>query len=214
MKKLLSLLVVLCLLVALSGCQKVQQAADAVTAKEFSLGTVNGNHYQNDFVGIQCELSNDWTIYNEAQIAEMFGLYADSFTEEDFKEMIEESGSSIIFYAEDSVTLSSVNISVTDTKSYSTAMGDHKELVDSIIEQMPEMMEQSVMTNVKVEADTFPFCGEDTYGTYITASVYDIPAFERQVISIEGTYSITLTVCSYYEDSTMELLELFTAYEG
>ena len=217
MKKLLALLMALCLLVVLGGCQKLQQAADAVNAKEFSLGTVNGNSYENDFVGIRCDLPQAWTIYDEAQLAKMIGLISDTFTEGDFEDLVEETGSSIIFYAENTSTLSSINITVADTESYDLAMSDHKKLVDAMVEQMPEMMEQTYSTNItdiNVEADTFSFCGEDTYGTYITASVYGAPIFQRQVIAVEGTYNITLTVCSYYEDSTMELLELFTAYEG
>lgn len=213
LQKLAALLLALCLLAALGGCQKLQQAADAVNAKEFSMGTVNGNSYENDFVDIRCELPEDWTIYDEAQLAEMIGLYADTFTEGDFKNLVEETGSSLIFYAQNPNTLSSINITVADTESYNMAMGDHKKLVDAMIEQMPEMLEQAYMTDVKVEADTFSFCGEDTYGIYITASVYETPIFERQVVAVEGTYSITLTVCSYHEDSTMELLELLKPYE-
>ena len=64
-----------------------------------------------------------------------------------------------------------------------------------------------------METDTFSFCGEDTYGTYITATVYGVPIFQRQVIDVEGTYNITITVCSYEEDNTMELLELLKPFE-
>lgn len=213
LQKFAALLLALCLLAALGGCQKIQQAADAVNAKEFSMGTVNGNSYENDFVGIRCDLPQDWTIYDEAQLAEMIGLFSDTFTEGDFKDLVEETGTSVIFYAENPSTLSSINITVGDTESYDMAMSDHKALVDAMVEQMPEMMEQAYTTDVKVETDTFSFCGEDTYGTYITATVYGVPIFQRQVIDVEGTYNITITVCSYEEDNTMELLELLKPYE-
>ena len=213
LQKFAALLLALCLLAALGGCQKLQQAADAVNAKEFSMGTVNGNSYENDFVGIRCDLPQDWTIYDEAQLAEMLGLFSDTFTEGDFKDLVEETGTSLIFYAENPSTLSSINITVADTESYDMAMSDHKALVDAMVEQMPEMMEQAHTTDVKVETDTFSFCGEDTYGTYITATVYGVPIFQRQVIDVEGTYNLTITVCSYEEDNTMELLELLKPYE-
>lgn len=213
-QKSVAILFVLCLVFALGGCQKLQQAADAVTAKEFSLGTVSGNHYENDFVGIQCDLASDWVIYDEEGISELTGVLYDSFTEAEAKKMVEESGSAMIFYAQNPSTFSTINITVSDTESYSMAMGDHKKLIDTMVTKMPELLEQAYMTNVTCTAETFSFCGEDNYGIYTTASVYELPLFERQVILVEGTYSITLTVCAYHEDTTMELLDLIKPYEG
>ena len=213
-KKTSAIILALCMLLSLCGCQKFQQAADAITAKEFSLGTVSGNHYENDFVGIQCDLDSDWVIYDEEGISKLTGALYDSFTEEEAKKMVEESGSAMIFYAENPNNFSTINITVSDTESYSMAMGDHKKLIDTMVEQMPELLEQSYMTDVSCTAETFSFCGEDNYGIYTTASVYELPLFERQVILVEGTYSITLTVCAYHQDTTMELMDLIRPYEA
>lgn len=214
LKKTAFIVLAICLTLALFGCEKLQKAADAVNAKEFSLGTVSGNHYENDFVGIQCDLDSEWEIYDEEGIAQLTGTLYDSFTEGEAKKIIEESGSVMIFYAENPNNFSTINITVSDTKTYDMAMGDHKKLIDTMVEQMPELLEQSYMTDVSCTAETFSFCGEDNYGIYTTASVYELPLFERQVILVEGTYSITLTVCAYNQDTTMELMDLIQPYEA
>lgn len=213
-QKFFILLLVVSILLSLAACNKAEKLVDAVTAKEFSLGTVSGNHYENDFVGIQCDLDSYWVIYDEEGISKLTGALYDSFTEEEAKKMVEESGSAMIFYAQNTFTFSTINITVSDTESYSMAMGDHKKLIDTMVEQMPELLEQSYMTDVSCTAETFSFCGEDNYGIYTTASVYELPLFERQVILVEGTYSITLTVCAYQQDTTMELMDLIRPYEA
>ena len=213
-QKFFILLLVVSMLLSLAACNKAEKLVDAVTAKEFSLGTVSGNHYENDFVGIQCDLDSYWVIYDEEGISKLTGALYDSFTEEEAKKMVEESGSAMIFYAQNTFTFSTINITVSDTESYSMAMGDHKKLIDTMVEQMPELLEQSYMTDVSCTAETFSFCGEDNYGIYTTASVYELPLFERQVILVEGTYSITLTVCAYQQDTTMELTDLIRPHEA
>ena len=213
-QKFFILLLVMSMLLSLAACNKAEKLVDAVTAKDFSLGTVSGNHYENDFVGIQCDLDSYWVIYDEEGISKLTGALYDSFTEEEAKKMVEESGSAMIFYAQNTFTFSTINITVSDTESYSMAMGDHKKLIDTMVEQMPELLEQSYMTDVSCTAETFSFCGEDNYGIYTTASVYELPLFERQVILVEGTYIITLTVCAYQQDTTMELMDLIRPYEA
>ena len=213
-KKLAVLFLALCLLLAVSGCRKLGQIADAVDAKPFSIGTVEGNRYVNDFISLQCELDDEWDIYTHEQLAQLSGVVSDMFTDEEVRELVEDSSSVFVYYAENLQTYASVNITVSNTESYGAALTDHDELVDAISEQMPEMLAQSYMEDIVCKPDTFSFCGEDEYGIYISATAYGLPMYERQVIIVEGTYTIALTVCTYMEDTTMDLLKLFSSYEG
>lgn len=212
-QKVAALLLALCLLLVMGGCKKTEQLIDAVNAKDFSMGTVSGSHYQNGFVGVQCELDDSWMIYDNDALSEISGRIDDVLTDEKVKEIVENSGSVFIFYAENLETYATINIVVTNTDSYAVTLSDHNKTVDAIVEQYPDILAQNGLSDVVCRADTFSFCGEDEYGIYISGTTEDIPIFERQVLITEGTYSITLTVCTYFEDTTAELLELFTAYE-
>ena len=52
--------------------------------KDFLLGTVNGNVYENSFIGIGCELDKNWNFYNEEQILEVNDMTKD-MVGEDYK---------------------------------------------------------------------------------------------------------------------------------
>ena len=213
-QKFFILLLVVSMLLSLAACSKAEKLVDAVTAKDFSLGTVSGNHYENDFVGVQCDLADSWTIHGEDKLAELSGLVANSFSGEEAKKLVEENNSVFLFYAEEAETFHSINIVVTNTESYSLAMLEHKEFVDQMVAQMPALLAQSYMEDITCQAETFSFCGEEVYGIGISATANGIPIYERQVVILEGTYSITLTACTYFEDTTADLLGFFSAFEG
>lgn len=208
------ILLALSLLFSLSACGKAEKLMDAVNAKEFSMGTVSGNHYKNNFVGIQIDLDDSWVISDEEDLAEKSGQVDDVLTDEKVKELVENSDSAFIFYAENLETYNSINIVVTNTDSYAVTLSDHNKTIDTIVEQYPEIFSSSGMEDVVCRAESFPFCGEDEYGIYISGTTADIPVFERQVLITEGTYSISITVCTYFEDTTADLLSFFSSYEG
>ena len=96
MKKIISLLLVLVMAISISACsgeksekttpekpteeatQEVstevitQEPIEAVeSAEEFSLGTVNGNVYTNEFIGIEFTADSDWKYKTDEEMAEV-----------------------------------------------------------------------------------------------------------------------------------------------
>jgi hypothetical protein len=54
---------------------------------EFTLGTVEGNVYENTFIGIGCTLGSDWTYYSDEKIREINNAAA-SLAGEEFRQMM------------------------------------------------------------------------------------------------------------------------------
>ena len=75
-----------------------EEAEETYEAEEM-IGEKSGNSYANETLGIRAEFSDNWTILDDEQTAQMLGLVADNFSEVDLAEQLRESGSLYDLYA-------------------------------------------------------------------------------------------------------------------
>ena len=73
MKKLLVMLLTIALAMAMVACGTENNVDSEITStvRESFLGNVNGSVYENDFIGIGCELDEQWTYCTEEELAEL-----------------------------------------------------------------------------------------------------------------------------------------------
>lgn len=213
-QKITAVFLLLGLLLSMGACSKIEQLADAVETKPFSAGTVEGSTYTNEFIGISCALDESWTISSQEELAQQMGMVADVFTDEDLVKQIESSNSAFLFMATQNDGLGNINITASNTESFAAALSDQNAIVDEVAAQLPEAFAASSMEVIDCGTGSISFCGEEHYGIQSHLSYYDVPIYQRQILLIRGTYSVTITISTYYEDTTQELLDLFTSLEN
>lgn len=70
MKRAAGLLLALVLVLSMAACGK-KDGDGGDSQSGFQRGTIENGIYTNTFVGIGCQLSDDWTYYTDEQLAEL-----------------------------------------------------------------------------------------------------------------------------------------------
>ena len=73
MKRAAGLLLALVLVLSMAACGK-KDGDGGDSQSGFQRGTIENGIYTNTFVGIGCQLSDDWTYYTDEQLAELSGV--------------------------------------------------------------------------------------------------------------------------------------------
>ena len=69
---------------------------------------------------------------------------------------------------------------------------------------------QAGITLQSMEIVTVNFLGEEHYAMYTVAETQDVPYYMVQLLNYDiGAYGVTLTISSFIEDKTGEVLDLF-----
>lgn len=206
------------LLTACGGDQDVSGTIDpqedgAAEEKEFQMGEMNGGTYTNAFLGISCQLSDDWTYYNEEQIAEINNMVADSISDEELSEMMEKASTVQDMYAASSDGLATINVVFENMGVvYGTVM-DEEKYIQTASPNLEKALTDMGMTDVQMEETTREFAGATRHSLRVSGSMNEVPVFEELVCIKEGNYMATITMASYMEDITDDMAALFTAVE-
>ena len=80
MKRAAGLLLALVLVLSMAACGK-KDGDGGDSQSGFQRGTIENGIYTNTFVGIGCQLSDDWTYFTDEQLAELSGVVAESSEE-------------------------------------------------------------------------------------------------------------------------------------
>ena len=180
--------------------------------QEFESGFIIGGSYTNGLLDISCTLGSDWMFYTEEQLAQLNGLVMDSFSDDDIREKMENSGVVYDMYATSLDGTKNVNIVFEDLGLVHGALLTEEAYADLSIEQLAPTLEAAGMTDVSCEATTVQFCGSEHAAINVTAKVSDIDLYETLVCMKAGKYMCCITFASYVENHCSEVMEFF--YEG
>lgn len=209
MKKTVSLLLALVMLLALPL---------AVCAEDdsFAAGTVDGNTYWNEALSLGCTLGDDWYFYSDEEIVEVNGATAD-LLKDDLAEAVREAGTMMDMMAMDLETGDNVNVNLERLSLANSLLINEESYVKLSMDQMEIAMEQIGVTDLTMENGTMEFAGEDHAYIHLsgnmTVEVEDgsvsLPLYETLVIIKNGRTIIVVTACTYWEDTTGDILSNF-----
>lgn len=220
MKKFTGLLLAALLLICTVGAGRPILADDDPTAKPTSepiwkeglltLGTVNGDVYENTTLGYGCKLEG-WTIADAAAIAAMNNI-GESLVSADVQELIRQGGSFIEFSASSADNLQSITVTFQDIeKNYGAAASlfTVDQLVEAMLPMLPSMLENAGFSDVKAESAQIPL-GTDLHpGIVITSKIYGVDAYQKEACIRCGDYMAFVCVSSFASDATDDILKLF-----
>lgn len=187
--------------------------ADTGTASP-SLGTYDNFIYTNEFLGIRCELNENWIVADSTQLAEIIGAASDMITDEELAQIIADSGSSMVFYASADEGLVSMNI-VTENLGvlYGTVL-DEESYLNLAMASVPQALESIGLTDVTMELVTLNYLGTENVAVQVHGLFQGMDFYETIVPRKVGNYMALLTIASYYENIGQDLLENFSLLES
>ena len=172
------------------------------------LGTVDGNTYTNETLGLRCELGDSWYVYSETKLASLMGVVADSLSDSIIGDAIDNNQSVTVFFAMDTTTYGNINITI--SKDSMSALGEEN-FVALMVPQMKPLLEQSGFENVTCTEAEFEFAGQTHTGIDITATVQGMTVYERQVYLMADSCMYVVTATAYEENGAQAMLDTFTA---
>ena len=179
--------------------------------EELEMGSVNGGTYTNAFAGIGCALDETWVFYTKAQIAELNGFLTDGTSDEDMKKLMENSQSVQDMYASSTDGLMTINVVFQNMGLLLGTTMSAQEYAELHVTQIPDAMAAYGFEDVAASVTTAELAGEERPAIALTATIQDIPVYELIVCLRQGNYIYCVTLCSYTEDVTAQMAELFYA---
>ena len=208
MKRLVSFLVALtmvfcCMSAALGEPESNLWNGDTL----LTLGTVNGNTYENQVMGYGCVLEG-WSFANADDIAEMNNWAKDILTE-DAQALIESVDSFMDMYASSEDGMCNVVVQFQNMGRIYGALLTEKMIVDISLPQLAPMLEQTGYEDVVAEAATIRLGDNDHAGFAVSGTFYGLPIYQKEVCILCGDYMGLVTVTSYFTDLTDEVFASF-----
>ena len=234
-KKLLALILALALVFALTACgsdPKGSVTQDDSTATpapanepeatpepepedSVEMGSMNGGTYSNTFVGIGCKLDDTWTYYSDDEIIALNGLMVESIDDEELAQQLSESESFYDMFASKDDGLFSVNVVLENLGLLYGHTLDASGYIDIAMESLEDQLAIMGINTTTCEKVSFDFCGKQTDGIYIVGTMnvegFEVEMFQRMACVKAGSYMTCITACSYFEDITTDILDMFYA---
>ena len=194
----------------------VESGDTTAEEKTVTMGRIEGGKYINEYAGYACELDSNWVFFGADELQQLpenvKELIADS-------EMADLMGGVVQFtdmFAENVNAMANVNVlyqKMSMQERLAFALLSDDEIADEILTNKDMMMEAYAQMgmNVKtIEKCTVTFLGEERIALRTLGEIQGIPYWQIQVFDYHlGQYSVTLTISSYTEDKTAQVLDLF-----
>lgn len=229
------LAMLLILTVLLAGCgNKQEHVAGTITPNEtqittaeaaeeenpVALGQMEGGIYTNTYAGFGCELDSEWVYYSAEQLQELPENVEELIKDSKLGEAIADAAQIFDMQAENITDLTTMNVVYTKLgiqERLAYAMMSEEQILDLILGQSDTLTEAYTQAGFEVlgiEKVKVNFLGEERSAVRTSATIQGVNYYILQVYDYNlGQLGVTLTVGSYVEDKTEELLNLFYAVE-
>lgn len=180
---------------------------ETTAGPELSLGSTSGNRWENEFIGIGCKLDENWIFMSDEEIRQNNQL-ANDLVGDEYKEALE---SADVIY-----DMMASHANGTDTVSASMEKLSGAALLineETYIELSKESLEGTIISmgveNVQTTAEEITFAGESHYGIRLEGEYSGIKIYETLIAVKCSGYMACVTVCTWVEDGTQEILDCF-----
>jgi len=225
MKKFICVLLVISVLLAGCGKGNTEQPDTTQTPTETTeqvklpernvqMGILDGNTYTNEYVGFGIDMDANWAALPAEQLQEMPENVRDMFKGTDLEDVKFTQFTDVMAENVDQMVNFNVlyqKLGMQERLAY--ALMSEEQILDSVLAMSNTLVEAYANAGITVESvekKNISFLGEDRVAMYTVASVQGIPYYILQLYYYNlGTYGITFTVGSFYEENSESVLELF-----
>lgn len=198
-----------------------KQDTEDEAGKNTSLGRIQGGVYVNEYMGVTCNLDSSWEFYTAEELQEIPENVEAVFEGTAMEDEMSNLTSITDMSAENATDLTSMNIlyqklSLQDRLAFKNMTNDDivKNMLTAQKDVLIQMYAQAGINVHEIYEKTVTFCGEERLAIYMECDVSGVAYYGLQVVDYSlGEYAVTLTVTSFVDDKTDELLALFEKYE-
>ena len=186
---------------------------------EIRIGSVTGGNYRNEYFGVACDFSSDWTFYTDEELATLYSTVVDLTNDEEVSALLEEGGYAYDMFAYADSGLVTVNAVIEKLSLiYGVTLSEEEYAqlsMDNAVDGLNSIDGYAVQSS---ELTTITFAGAEHSAirllTTYTEDGYDYDLYQLLVCVKNSNYVMGVTFTSYIEDITDTLAEGFYAIEG
>jgi len=180
---------------------------ETTAGPELSLGSTSGNRWENQFIGIGCELDENWTFMTDEEIRQQNQVSSDLVGDE-YKEAME--SANVIYDMMATHANQTDTVSVTMEKLSGAALLITEELY---IEASKESLEGAIgsmgVENIQTSVEEADFAGESHYSILLEGEYSGVKIYEKLAVVKCNGYMACITVATWVENRTEEILDSF-----
>lgn len=207
MKKMILFVTIIAFAVSCIGAA----CAETVDAHQL-FGTVTGDVYENEYLGIGCKLDG-WYYYSEEDIAAANQMARDVFSSKDIGAILNNVNVLYLMMAEFSNGMENVNIVLQhENETYMSmvdAVGVEGLLNMGGKDYYASMLEQAGYSNINIDITKISIGGAEFSGMQVSYDFMGVTACIKQVYSLYGDYMMILTVCGPSYENVDDVLSRF-----
>lgn len=188
--------------------------------KEVSFGKIQNGVYSNAYMGLSCYLNTDWEYYTASELQDMEGVALDALKGSELEKFVEKTEYIMDMKAECVKDMTTVNVVYTKLSKLDQARyaeWSDKEIVEKTLSSVDLVADSYAQAGMKVKSatpKTVYFLGETRTALHMTMEAMGTSYYTLQLYDYHtGEYATSLTLASFGQDKTMELLSLFSKYE-
>lgn len=184
--------------------------------RPMALGRMENGVYTNTYAGIGCALDDSWTCYSAEELQSLSEDVIAAFDGTAVADVIEDGTQIYDMQADNEEALTTTNVvfvklGMRERIAYKL-MSDEA-VIQTVLDQKDMLVEGYTQAGIEVssmEAVPATFLGEERMVLRTEAAVQGVPYYILQAFDYRlGEFGMTVTVGSYVEDHTQELLQLY-----
>lgn len=207
MKRFLAVVMMLCMLTAMFGCSnKNPDTETGGAARTLSRGTVEGDVYTSEFIGVSFTKPKTWVYSTDEEIAAAMQIGAELLDVENFAEQASKMNNIYDMMVRDTMTGNNINIVFENLKASASSNITVEQYIEVIKKQMGE---QAQMLGYKFGEAEKCKLGEQEFYRLPAQGEYMGSTFNQRIyLRKEGAYMIviTLTLMDNSDGATFEAL--------
>ena len=193
--------------------ESTEEAAESSEDEgEFSVGTVDGNSYVNEYFGVKLGLLDGYSFVDDETLAQITGLTADMLSDNKLlAKAIEDGTATIIAYAADSTGLNNVNVTVQSNASLANAILDEEAVLKASVDQAKSALEAQGISNITYDVVEKEVAGENHKVLKMNGE-YNGIEFHNEMVNLQkGDYMLAFAATSFNGDSTGAMIDAVEA---
>lgn len=200
MKKIFTLVVCLAMLLSFVACS---------TGPEFSLGTIEGDTYQSEFIGLGFKYQGSWRYYNDKEIKEL-NQTVENMADDEYLEVVKNADVVYDMMAVNTENQTdNVNIALEKVNAVTLATLDITENYEKTVSTVKSTFENMGYTNIQHQISKVMIDGKEYECLNITAEIAGVTMYQTSVAIKCNGYLANIAVTSYGKDKSGDILGYF-----
>ncbi|MBR4057990.1 MAG: hypothetical protein IKK00_07685 [Oscillospiraceae bacterium] len=177
-------------------------------AKEFSLGTVSGQVWENEYLGLGCEFPDSWFFSSEQEIAELNGMTLE-YIPEDFAEQMENADIVYDMLARSQAGMANVNVNFQKLTALQILTFDVRDTIEGTLGVVKEAYENMGYTNVSASLEEVQIDGKALDCMYLHADMGDSEIYVKAFMVLCDRHVANVTIAASSEAELQQIAECY-----